>query len=312
MSLNPGGENSYGWNYSKPDKPDYSTQLVGTVLAIQEVQKRGFTMTGQPGAPQFWPDGNPMMNIRLALATQDGELRTFTFQPAGKKARMGEKRSVHMDLFALTGNTDMMNLVGKTISIQTQEGHYGQGNPRPWYVSLVEAGPYQLNMPLPPEFKAPQVLANTAASGGQVNAPQQQQGYGYQQPPMQQQGYGYQQQPMQQPPMQPAYQQNPMQQPSMQRPMMQQQPAYQQPMQPPMQQQGYGYQQPPMQQQQPMQQVQPPMQQQAQDYPVGMDPNIVQAMATEVFGDGVQVTMEHAEQTDPVGAGQVYDSDTPF
>lgn len=300
MSLNPGGENSYGWNYSKPDKPDYSTQLVGTVLAIQEVQKRGYTMTGQPGAPQFWPDGNPMMNIRLALATQSGDLRTFTFQPAGKQARMGQKKSVHMDLFALTGNTDMMNLVGKTISIQTQEGHYGQGNPRPWYVSLVDAGPYKLNTPLPPEFKAPQVLANTAASGGQVNAPQQ--GYGYQQPPMQQQGYGYQ--PMQQP----AYQQPPMQQ---QRPVQQQpiqQPAYQ-----PMQQQGYGYQQPPM-QQPPMQQPQPAQQQppMQQDYPVGMDPNIAKAMATEVFGDGVQVTMEHAEQTEPVGAGQVYDPDMPF
>ena len=80
MSLNPGGVNSYGWNYSKPDKPGYSTQLVGTVLAIQEVQKMGYTTTGQPGAPQFWPDGNPMMNIRLALATETGELKTFTFQ----------------------------------------------------------------------------------------------------------------------------------------------------------------------------------------------------------------------------------------
>ena len=101
MSLNPGGTN-YGWNYSKPDKPGYSTQLIGTVLAIQEVQKMGYTMTGQPGQPQFWPDGNPMMNIRIVLCTQDGELKTFTFQPAGKAARMGQKKSVHMDLFHLT------------------------------------------------------------------------------------------------------------------------------------------------------------------------------------------------------------------
>lgn len=291
MSLNPGG-NNYGWNYSKPDKPGYSTQLVGTVLAIQEVQKMGYTMSGQPGAPQFWPDGNPMMNIRLALATPEGELKTFVFQPAGKQARMGQKKSVHMDLFALTGNTDMMNLIGKTICIQTQEGHYGQGNPRPWQVSLVEGGPYQPNMQLPSEFKVPQVLANSAASGGQVNAPQQQQGYQpMQQPMMQQQGYGYQpQQPMmQRPPMQ-------QQQPMMQQPM--QQPVYQpQPMQ----------QQAPM--QQPVQQVQQqPMQQ--QDYPIGMDPNVAQAMATQVFGEGVQVSMEPAQQpANPVGSGSVYDDD---
>ena len=34
MALNPGGASNYSWNYSKPDKPGYSTQLVGTVVAI--------------------------------------------------------------------------------------------------------------------------------------------------------------------------------------------------------------------------------------------------------------------------------------
>lgn len=200
MALNPGGTN-YGWNYSKPDKPGYSTQLVGTVLAIQEIQKMGYTTTGQPGAPQFWPDGNPMMNLRLALATEQGEIKTFVFQPAGKQARMGQKKSVHMDLFHLTGDTDMMNLIGKTICISTQDGRYGQGNPRPWYVQLVEAGPFKPATPLPPEFKLPRVLANSAVSGGQVQAPQpQQQPAYYQQQPTQYQPQQYQ--PMPQQPMQ--------------------------------------------------------------------------------------------------------------
>jgi hypothetical protein len=157
------------------------------------------------------------MNIRLALATETGELKTFTFQPAGKAARMGQKKSVHMDLFALTGNTDMMNLVGKTICIQTQEGYYGQGHPRPWFVSLVDTEPFKLNGPLPPEFKAPQVLANNAASGGRMNAPQQQQ-------PMYQMPQPVQFQPRQQQGFAPVYQQP------------QSQPIYQQPMQQPMQQ----------------------------------------------------------------------------
>lgn len=223
MSLNPGGVNSYGWNYSKPDKPGYSTQLVGTVLAIQEVQKMGYTTTGQPGAPQFWPDGNPMMNIRLALATETGELKTFTFQPAGKAARMGQKKSVHMDLFHLTGDTDMMNLIGQTICIQTQEGYYGQGHPRPWFVSLVEAGPFQLSMPLPDEFKVPQVLANSAVSGGQVQAPAQPQYTPqpqYPQPQYSQPQYA----PQPQQHMAPVYQPVPQQQP--QQPQPQQQPQY--------------------------------------------------------------------------------------
>ena len=222
MSINPGGASNYGWNYSKPDKPGYSTQLVGTVLAIQEVQKMGFTMNGQPGAPEFWPDGNPKMNIRLALATEQGEIKTFTFQPAGKMARMGQKKSVHMDLFHLTGDTDMMNLVGRTICIQTQEGYYGQGNPRPWFVSLVEAGPFKPSMPIPDEFKVPQVLANSAVSGGQVNAPQRQQQYQQYQPAPQPQ---YQQpkqqyQPAPQPQYQPAPQ--PQYQPQYQQPVYQQ------------------------------------------------------------------------------------------
>lgn len=188
MSINPGGTTNYNWNYSKPDKPGYSTQLIGTVLAIQEVQKMSYTMNGQPGAPEFWPDGNPKMNIRLALATETGEIKTFTFQPASRAARMGQKKSVHMDLFHLTGDTDMMNLIGKTICIQTQEGFYGQGHPRPWFVSIVEAGPFQPSNGLPSEFKAPQVLANSAVSGGQMNAPQ---------PPQPQQYQQYQPQPQQ-------------------------------------------------------------------------------------------------------------------
>lgn len=277
MSLNPGGAANYSWNYSKPDKPGYSTQLVGTVLAIQEVQKMGFTTTGKPGAPEFWPDGNPKMNIRMALATEQGELKAFTFQPASKEARMGQKKSVHMDLFHLTGDTDMMNLVGKTICISTQEGHYGQGNPRPWFVQLVDAGPFQLSQPLPPEFKLPQVLANNAVSGGQVQAPQAQQQSAYQQQPQPQQP-----QPQYQQPAQFHASQQPQYMPYMQ----QQQPQYQQPVQQPM------YQQP------------------APQYPQGMDPQVAQAMASQVFGGPVTVEQVPPQQpVDPVGSGYVYDDD---
>ena len=284
MPINPGGASNHGWNYSKPDKPDYSTQLIGTVVAIQEVQKMGFTTTGQPGAPEFWPDGNPKMNIRIALATMDGELKTFTFQPASKQARMGQKKSVHMDLFALTGNTDMMNLIGKTICIQTQEGRYGQGNPRPWFVSLVDAGPFQLSAPLPSEFKAPRVLANSAVSGGQVTLPQQ--AYPYPATPPQ---------PVVQPQPMPQQQYHPAPQP-------QYQPVQYQPTP-----QTVQYQPTPQ-----TVQYQQPVQYQPQPQPEAMDPSIMAAMASQAFGAPVSVETVPAAKSDPVGSGEVYDDEMPF
>lgn len=267
MSLNPGGTN-YNWNYSNPNKPDYSTQLVGTVVSIQEVQKRNFSPNGQPGSPAFWPDGNPVWNIRIALATEDGGIRTFTFQPAGKEARAGLKRSVHMDLFRLAGGRNMTDLIGKTICIQTQEGTYGRGNPRPWEVFEVEAGPFLPNGDVPEELKVPQVLANTAAAGGQVTPPQ------VVQPPQQQ--------------YQPVAQQY-------------QQPAYVQPAQPAPQVQ-------PQQQYQPMQQpTYQPVPQPVQQAPQGMDPAIMQAMQAAA-SIGAKVTeVIPPQQADPVGAGQAYE-----
>lgn len=178
MSLNPTGAVNYNWNYSNNQKDGYSTTLTGTVVAIQEIQKRAFSQNGQPGAPEFWPDGNPKMNIRIALATPEGQLKTFTFQPAGKKQRESGT-GVHMALFGLTGNTDMMNLIGKTIQIQTQEPpqgtRYGAGNPRPFSVAEIQGGPYQLANPLPAEFTVPRVLCNDAVSGGQMMPQQTQQ-----------------------------------------------------------------------------------------------------------------------------------------
>ena len=274
MSLNPNGTQNYNWNYSRPNDEGYSLELVGTVLAIQEVQGTVYEPFNQgPRKPAFWPDGNPKFNIRIALATPEGQLKTLVFQPAGKAARQGKKPSLHMMLWALTGNTNMTNLIGKTIKIATAEGTYGSGNPRPWGAEIAEGGPYELNnMELPEEYKVPRVLCDTAASGGQI------------------------QQPMQQT------------RPMMQQPMMQQQPAYPQPQ--PMQQMAQP--QPMMQQAQPMMQqpVQQQPMQQAQSlpagYPQGMDPSVAAAMQQM----GV-TKVETVQQAGPV-VGTVYDEDIPF
>lgn len=238
MSINPGGNfgNVKYWNYTNPNKDYYTPMVEGVVVAIQEVQKHVY---GQPGVGEFWPDGNPKMNIRITLGCEDGIFRMFEFQPANKAARMGQRRSIHMDLFNLSGG-NMLNLIGKTISIWTQEGNYGVGNPRPFDCQLSEV---QLPMPenVPEDLKAEKVLCNNAASGGQMIQPQpmsqqyaqpMQQGYQqmpqqYQQQPMQQGYQQYQQQPMQPQP-------QPYQQPMQQAPMgaqWQSMPTQQQPMQ---------------------------------------------------------------------------------
>ena len=243
MSLNPAGTTSYHWNYSNPNKEGYSEDLVGTVVAMQEVQAREFSMTGQPGRPAFWPDGNPKMNIRIAFAMQDGSLKTITFQRAGRKQVSGEKPSLHMQLFKLTNN-NMEELMGKTIFLRTWPTHpetgqrWGQGNPRLFAAQEVENDtPYQLSFPLPEEFKVPQLYANDAVSGGQPQPAMPQQ---IQTPTVQYQ--------------QPVYQQP---QPVMQ------QPVYQQPVQ-----------------QMPVQAGPQPQPQQATtaQIPAGMDPTVAAAM----------------------------------
>lgn len=304
MSLNPGGMGGSSWNMSRPNEDDYSLELWGTIVSLQEVQAREYNpYNKQPGAPRFWPDGNPVMNIRMGLAAPDGSLKSVTFAKAGKKQASGEKPSLHMQLFALT-NHNMMELIGKTIHLWTwpanpQTGQtWGQGNPRLFGVEEITDGTkYELNGPLPPEFMVPELLCNDGAQGGMPTPPQMIQQP--QVPPMQGNFYAaptaqpIQQAPMQQQQYQPAPAQQQQYQPA---------PVQQQPMQAPMKQ--------PMQQPQPVQQPVPatqamPPQQQAASAPLpqGMDPAVAQAMQA-VNAVNVQQVM------DPTGG--VYDDDIPF
>jgi len=255
MSLNPTGTTNYNWNYSKQDREDYSPELIGTVVSLQEVQARDFSMNGQPGRPKFWPDGNPVMNIRMGVAQQDGTLKSVTFAKAGKKQRSGEKPSLHMQLFNLT-NGNMLELIGKTVHLATWAAHpstgqaWGQGNPRLFVVEEIDnPTPYELSAPLPEEFKVPELFANDAVSGGQPVPAQ---------PAQIQVPNAQYQQPMAQPmqPMQPMQQMQPMQ------PVQQMQPMQ------------------PVQQVQPMQPVyQPqPASVNTAQMPAGMDPAVAQAM----------------------------------
>ena len=286
MSLNPGGAANFGWNYSKQDRDGFSLELYGTIVALQEVQAREFNMgSNQPGRPRFWPDGNPVMNIRVGLATPDGSLKSITFQKAGKKQISGEKPSLHMQLYRLT-NGNMMELMGKTIHIWTWPANpntnqpWGQGNPRLFGVEEVPDAHYELTGMLPDEFKVAELYCNDAVQGGQPTAPAPQQMQVPQVPQMQGQFYAAPTV-MQQQPQYMGYQSGPMTA----------QPMMQQPMQPVMQQQ-----------QMPATQTMPPQQAQPAQ-PQGMDPAVAAAMQA-VGAINVQ------EVTDTTGG--VYEQDIPF
>lgn len=300
MSLNPGGMGGSSWNFSNQSKEGYSLEIWGTVVSLQEVQARMYNPNGnQPGAPRFWPDGNPVMNIRMGLADPSGNLKSVTFSKAGKKQASGEKPSLHMQLFKLTNN-NMMELIGKTLHLWTWPAHpqtgqtWGQGNPRLFGVEEVTDGTkYELSGPLPVEFTVPELMCNDGAQGGQPVAPAPYQMQQPQVPPMQGQFYAA-----------PTAQQYPY---------TQQQPAQYQPqgMQPPMQQQPIPQQMQPQPQPQPpapatmtAMQAMPPQQAQSAPMPQGMDPAVAAAMQT-----AGAVNVQPANELPPTS---VYDDDIPF
>lgn len=169
MALNPTSNDSFNWNYSRPNDPGYSTEIIGTVLALQETQAMNFGAGGKPTTPKFWDNGNPMMMIRVLLCGASGGFRSLTFQPASKAAKAGTKRSLHLDMFKLAGGVNLSDIIGKTIKISTVEGHYGLGNPRPWEVAMVtDQGPFTPTDPIPEMFTVPKLLADQAVSGGQI------------------------------------------------------------------------------------------------------------------------------------------------
>lgn len=280
MSLNPGGSNNHSWHYSAKHE-DRSLEITGTIVALQEVQAREYNYgSNQPGRPAFWPDGNPKMNIRVGLATPEGQLKSITFNKAGKKQISGEKPSLHMQLFNVSGG-NMSNLMGKTVHVWTWDAdpetgmQWGQGNPRKFGLELVPDAKYELAMPLPDEFKVPALYANDGASGG-APAPQQPQVQQANVMPMAGQFYA--------PPVTQQYQQ-PAYQPA---------PQYQQPAYQPTPQQ--------FQQQMPAVQAMPP---QSAPMPQGMDPAVAAAMQ-----------MAGATNVQPVASEQpplsVYENDIPF
>lgn len=277
MALNVGSQEFQGksWNYTRPNDPGYSLSITGTVVSLQEVQRTEFRDDGQPGAPMFFKNGDPKFKIRMGMALPDGSLGLVYVSEAWGKQVKREIPSLHMDLIDLGGG-DIKNIIGKTITVWTEEPPvvngrvigFGVSNPRPYHVKEEPELPhYTLSQPLDPIYLVEKLLANGAAAGGQVVPPAQPQ--------------VPQQQPVQTQPQQVT--QSVVQQPTMQQPAVQQ-PVQQAPHQPV--------------------QAQPTM-------PQGMDPAVAAAMQ-QLGATNVQPMQPQFSQQQGSIQGSVYDEDIPF
>lgn len=164
-----------GWNYSDSSKPNYMTSIQGTVVEINEVQSRNY-MTKQP---EFWPDGNPKLNIEFVIQGQSGRELPWVFSPKSTAAQ-----AVKTALLAMNPNAKSIAEVGGyLVEISTQEGQWGQGRPRPWNFKILGMGQAQFRGV--GEYKP----AATPQPQQQGQQPQQQQGQapaivnGYYEPP---------------------------------------------------------------------------------------------------------------------------------
>lgn len=201
-----------GWNYSDSSKPQYMPSITGTVVSVEEVQSTNYATKDK----EFWPDGNPKLNIKLVIQGKSGRELPWVFSPKSLACD-----SVKNALKQYNPNAQTIaDVGGLMVKITTwgDSNQYHANNPRPWQFEILGQG------------EAPFRGVKEFDSNPPVQQPQQTQ---QQVPPSPlNRNMNQQQQPMQQPMQQPVYpndwpQSTPvtMQQPA------QQQPAQQQPVQ---------------------------------------------------------------------------------
>ena len=173
---------SFKWNYTKPNEPDYTEQVTGDIVEIRQIQ----TKNHQTGKYEFWDDGNPKLSMLLVIdSDQIGGEFPFVFVPKGACA---DAVRAGMRAVGIPDST-WANLRAKNVTIMTnnQGAPYGSGRPRPWNFSVNGESSKEFRgcFKFEPPKQQPQVQQ------GYQQAPQ-----GYQQ--MQPQGYQMSGQPVQQ------------------------------------------------------------------------------------------------------------------
>ena len=66
------------WNYGNQQKDDYKPELTGTLVEVSIAQAHEF---GHPETKSYWPDGNPVILLRLHIMDPEGEEYLFDVKP---------------------------------------------------------------------------------------------------------------------------------------------------------------------------------------------------------------------------------------
>lgn len=145
--INGNGEAGNYWNYSSPDKPNYTIRLDGDVVELKQVQATSYG----DNLPQFWgpngktteDTGKPVLNFAVVISTaQLGEVE-WQFSPKTRKTPQNPQgltpaaQAIYNGLMAAgIANPCLDDLLGKSVTVWTNEPpqgfSYGQGNPRPF------------------------------------------------------------------------------------------------------------------------------------------------------------------------------------
>lgn len=124
---------SNGWNYSDKTKAGYAPTIEGTVVEISNPQAIDYVSK----QPKFWPDGNPIRNLRVTLKGRSGRELSWVFSPKSLSAEACLKA---LDPAGSRDYVSIEELLGKFVRISTEEGVYNQAHPRPWEVTVLGDG----------------------------------------------------------------------------------------------------------------------------------------------------------------------------
>ena len=143
-SMLAGGGMSDGkfWNFSRPDQEAFMPVLDGTLTKVSFSQARVYDANqGKFTVPDFWPDGNPKLMIRLHVTDLNGEVWVHEIKP--------KSHCLNEDWLPKSPSGSIEGFLGQHIRVEaeqevrTQDGRvipFGSGNRRHFTVSIVGPG----------------------------------------------------------------------------------------------------------------------------------------------------------------------------
>lgn len=109
------------WNFSNQQKDGWSQQLSGTLVKISIAQDHEF---GKPEQKRYWPDGNPVILLRMHIKDANGDEFLFDIKP---KSTMWFE-----DIQPACPGGSLSNAIGKTVQLDYlgKVSTTGRGVPR--------------------------------------------------------------------------------------------------------------------------------------------------------------------------------------